>query len=1105
MYKVIALGLLLLCQTAFAQLGYYRSPALSGDNVVFTAEGDLWVYSLKSQSAKRLTTHPAEEKQAIISADGQRIAFAANYEGSTEIYLIGINGGVAKRVTFENSAVRLQSWQDNGSILYATNSRVGPTGNWTLKTVNPNNFTTQDIPLADAVEGSIDQTNQTLFFTQFGLQLSSDSAKVYRGGAEGELWRFKLNSNKEAKLLTGKHQGDARQPMFFSNKLYFISDASGADNIWSMNSNGSKIKQLTQFDQWPVRSAQLNENRIIFQQGADLKIINLETKNITTLAIELTSDLPNLREKWLNKPTKYLTSARVSNNKKVVLTARGKVAIASTDNSRLVEVATPDDSRTRKAMLSHDGKNVYAINDASGELEIWQFSADGSSQAKQLTNDGKIFRWNIVLSPDGKLIAHDDKAGNLWLLDLASGENKKLLKDNQGLSAFQDIVWSDDSKYLVLTRGQQQDERSRILLYSLADDKQKLLTSDKYNAYSPTFSADNKWLYFLSARHFNATPGSPWGDRNMGTMFDRRSQIFAYPLTPEATFPFQPNNELLSQQAKDKKEQDKKDPAKKDDAAEKLAKNKSNDKKDAKNTKAVEIDWQFVGEKLWQVPVVSGNYRKLTATKKHLYLLDRISEPKSKTNLHVIAIKPNTKVKSITSDVVDYQLTSDKKQVMVRKGSKQMFVIAANGNFPKDTKDAQVKTNNWQLALQPKQEWQQIFHDAWLMHRDFLYDANMRGVDWSAVKAKYQPLLARLTDRHELNDIFKQMMGELNTLHSQVYGGDSPRDNNAAKAATLGAKLEQSDNGVVIKHIYQTDKELPTIASPLNHVASDVKNGDIITEINARKVTNIAQVNAALRNQAGKQVLLNLSRGDNTHKTIVIPISTRQESRLRYQDWVMTNQKKVADENSDIGYLHMYAMGGGDVANFAREFYSNYKKGGLIIDVRRNRGGNIDSWIIEKLLRRAWMFWQAPVGAPSTNMQQTFRGHLVVLADQMTYSDGETFTAAIIANKLAPVIGKQTAGAGVWLRGMNRQSDGGMARVAEFPVYAMDGRWVVEGHGVKPTIEVDNMPHATFNGKDAQLEAAIKYLNKKLRKRPIKPLKAKAFPPVNQPADDILK
>jgi len=1105
----LSLALLLgFCGSAIASTGYYRFPDLHNNTLVFTAEGDLWVSQLNQPQARRLTTHPAEETQATISNDGKQVAFVANYEGANEVYVIGINGGVAKRISFENSAVRLQGWTSNGDILYSSNNRVGPTGNWTLRQVNPKTLIAKSIPLADAVEGVIDENNKNIYFVQFGLQVSNDNTKVYRGGAKGELWSYKLGSNKEAKKLTTEHIGSVRQPMVYKDKLYFISDASGNDNIWSMSLAGTDAKQVTTYKEWPVRSVKLDKGNIVYQLGADIKLLGLKKAKSKTLEIQLTSDFPNLREHWLNEPLKYSTSTRLASDfEKVVITARGRVAVASTDHSRLVEIATAPESRTRNAILSHDGKWVYAINDASGELELWKYAADGSKDAKQLTNDGSIFRWDISLSPDGEWIAHDDMNGDLWLLNTSTGKNKKIMTLGAGLSPYSRVTWSADSQLLSTTRTHQKDERSRVLLYSLAEEKLVTLTSDKYNSFSPAFSPDGNWIYFLSDRAFTPGPRSPWGDRNLGTAFDRRTEIFAYSLKQEAKFPFQTANELM---AKDEANKDDKKSEKKSESDSKADKNKEdkNTEDKAKDEEKVNVvDWQGLTNRLWQVPVASGNYYNLAVNDKFLYVIDRVTEPKSKPNMHSIKIEPSPKLNKFASNIDTYSLSDDGKKMFVKQqggNNSKLFIVDAGAKFPADTSDAKVVTNDWQLLINPRQEWNQIFHDAWLMHRDSFFDKDMRGLDWDATKKKYQPLLSRITDRYELNDIFRQMMGELNALHSQVYGGDVAKDEQQAKTASLGAILSQDKEGVLIEHIYQFDTELPNQASPLLRPGVNALKGDIITAVNNMNISSVSEINNLLRNQAGKQVLLSLIRGNDTVKTIVTPVSSRQDSRLRYNDWVNNNRVKVENSDDQIGYLHLYAMGAGDIASFAREFYANYNKHGLIIDVRRNRGGNIDSWIIEKLLRRAWMFWQAPIGSPSTNMQQTFRGHLVVLADQYTYSDGETFTAGIKALNLAPVIGKQTAGAGVWLRGMNRLVDNGMARVAEFPQYAMDGRWVVEANGVTPTIEVDNLPYETFNGKDAQLEAAIDYLKGEMKKSPILPLKALPFPERSKPAADIL-
>ncbi|MEP7705835.1 S41 family peptidase [Paraglaciecola sp. 25GB23A] len=1122
MLRLTALLLSLLCISAHATQGYYRFPALHGDTLVFTAEGDLWKTTLDQPYAQRLTTHIAQESHAAISHDGQFVAFVANYTGSDEVYVMPLQGGLAKQVSHENVRVKLHGWTADGRILYSYNGRIGPTGNWSLRLVNPDNLVVESIPLADAVEGSIDSSGTTVYFTQFGLQVSSDNAHAYQGGAKGELWSYQLGSNKEANHLTEKHKGSARSPMVYQDRLYFISNQSGIDNLWSMKLDGRDQTQLTNYKDFNVRDARLDTGRIVYQLAADIVVYDIKNDRNQTLDLQLTSDLSQTRDQWVNQPLKFLTSAKqATSSKKVVLTARGRVAVASLDGSRLVEIATPLTSRTRKATLSDDNKWIYALNDSSGEMELWQYPADGSIGAKQLTFDGNTFRWNIYPSPDGKWLAHDDKNGDLWLLNLDTLKNRLISSRNNGLSPIGSLSWSHNSQLVAITREALGSERSQVMLIDITDDQSAVLTSEKYASYSPTFSQDDSWLYFLSDRDFNPYPGAPWGDRNMGASFDRRTQIFAISLDQEAKFAFAKPNELDDQKSKEKTTTEKNpaektdeenkdqqessdDVASKDDTNEDSKEDITEENKEESKTKLV--DWQNIAARLYQVPVPAGNYSNLSANKNFLYVIDRVTEPGAQASLKSIKISHKIKVDTFLGGTAEYSLSKDGESLFVRKigPNNDMYIVSASAKFSSASNDGKVLTGDWKLHIQPKQEWQQIFHDAWLMHRDSLFDAKMRGLDWQAVKQKYQPLLDRLTERNELNDIFEQMMGELNTLHSQVRGGAIASDPSRPETATLGAQYEQTNQGLKITHIYSNDPEVLDRLAPLAKPGVNTQEGDIITAVNSMPINTLADLNMALLNQAGKQVLLDLKRANESLKAIVIPGSARDDYMLRYYDWVTLNQQKVQKTDDEIGYLHLRAMGSGDIETFAREFYAQYKKQGLIIDVRRNNGGNVDSWIIEKLLRRAWSFWQVRNGESFTNMQQTFRGHLVVLADQFTYSDGETFTAGIKALKLGTVIGKQTAGAGVWLTGRNSQSDNGMARVAEYPVFAMDGHWITEGHGIEPDIEVDNLPYATFNGQDAQLDAAIKLLKKEIKKNPFKPLKAKPLPKDISPATDIL-
>jgi tricorn protease len=262
-----------------------------------------------------------------------------------------------------------------------------------------------------------------------------------------------------------------------------------------------------------------------------------------------------------------------------------------------------------------------------------------------------------------------------------------------------------------------------------------------------------------------------------------------------------------------------------------------------------------------------------------------------------------------------------------------------------------------------------------------------------------------------------------------------------------------------------------------------VRIGDIITNINGVPALSAADIGALIRNQVDKQVRLTIKREAVSRDVIVTPIASSLS--LRYSDWEYGKRLEVEEKGDDkIGYLHLRAMGNSDISQFYREFYPVFNKSGLIVDVRFNRGGNIDSFILEKLLRKAWMYWKARAGEPYWNMPYAFRGHMVVLVNENTYSDGEAFADGFKKLGLGTTIGTRTWGGEIWLHGGNRLSDNGLARAPMMGVYGDNGEWLIEGHGFVPDIEVDNLPHATFNGQDAQLDAAIKHLQKLIKEDP---------------------
>lgn len=1102
----LALSLTSLMTSAFAAPAYYRFPSIRGDAVVFTAEGDLWKVASNGGQAQRLTSHPASEVLPAISQDGKWLAFSATYEGAAEAYVMPMTGGVPKRISFENDQVSVLGWTASGEVLVSTLNSTGPASHRIVAAINPQTLIRRVFPVADANEAVLDDSGKYLYFTRFGLHMTNDNAKQYRGGATAQVWRYDVQGKTEAVQLFADDKSNHRRPMLWKGKLYFISDRNGAYNIWSANPDGTDTRALTQHKEWEVRNPSLGDGKIAYQLGADLHVLDISSAKDQLLNIDLVSDFDQQRKRLIKSPLDYLSNVEIAGKEeRLLFTARGRLTIAGTGPQRRIDLPVPENARAREAVFSPDGKSVYAIVDTTGENEIWRFPADGLGKPEVLSSNGDVHRYRVIPSPDGKWLAHTDKRGKLWLLDLATKTN--LVIDDAGkigAERQEEVIWSPDSKAIAIVRANNKLQRPQIGLYALDSKQLQFVTSDKYNSYAPVFSPDGRWLYFYSERNFQVSNRAPWGDRNMGPHFEKRMGLYALALQSGNRFPFKADDELSKPPANDKaaeKPSDKLADKLADKATDKTADKAEESKKPSKPALPA-IQFTGLADRLYQVPLAYGNYRNLAMDDKRIYFTEQDGTD-GKSILKTLTIsKTLPQPETFASNVRQFDISADMKHVFYRThsltGPGDFYIVDAGAKQPGDISKAKVNISDWSFFLSPKQEWQQMYADAWRMHRDYLFDDKMRGVDWNKVRNKYAPLVERITDRTELNDVLGLMASEVSTLHSQTRPGDIRRAPPEGQAASLGAVLSRTAAGYRIDHIYRTEAELPSERTPLSQPDLNIKEGDIITAINGHSVLEARDISDLLTNQADKQVLMHVKRGEQPARAVIVtPVSMMKHANLRYGDWEQGRSEQVNKVSQGrIGYLHLRAMGAQDINSFAREFYSNIERDGLIIDVRRNRGGNIDSWIIEKLLRKAWAFWATPTSAPYSNMQQTFRGHLVVLVDELTYSDGETFAAGVKALKLGPLVGKRTAGAGVWLSDGNSLSDNGMVRAAENAQFGMDGRWLVEGVGVSPDVEVDNLPHATFNGKDQQLETAIQLLEKKLKEQPVKPMVPQAIPPL---------
>jgi tricorn protease len=1059
------------------QKGYYRTPAINKNTVVFTAEGDLWKYDLVSGTSTRLTTNNGVEQNPAISPDGKQLAFTGEYEGVAEIYVMDINGGVPKRLTYDFDAydMHISCWTKDGKILYRTAANNAlPTPQ--MAKIDPVTLKKETIPLWQASIGCYDEAG-VLYFTRFPNQGSK--TKRYKGGLIEQVWKF--DGKQEATNLTGDFDGTSTTPMYYNGRVYFLSDRSGTMNIWSMDKDGKDLKQQTQSKGWDLQSPSIYESKIVYQKGADIWLYDISTNTEKMLDISLASDFDQRKPKWVKSPVGGISYSDISpNGNYVAIVSRGRVFVSPAKSDRWVEVSRKSGIRVKDVHFIND-KSLAVLSDQGGEYEVWKMNADGSDTAKQLTKNSKTIISQFAVSPNGKFVAYNDKNEVLRIADAATGEVKFTYDKSYG--GTNEMVWSPNSLFLTVS---QNIENTSVQISVIDSRTMKMtpVTTTRLNSYSPAWSADNNWLYFVSERSLRSKTRSPWGPRQPEPYYTQTGIIYAMQLDTTAKFPFVKTDSWLTDSVFNPS-------AKKD-------KPKTADKKaKTKEVPTKVYDWEKAKNLLYQVPVKNNNIVSVAVANGFLYWLD--TGPDGEENggkLFALKIEESKKYEptEVAAGVTGFNVSANGKKILINFTNKVIAVADANGEKT-DIDKTKVELNNWAFTVDPQQDWLQMFNDAWRMMRDYFYDPALHKVDWITVKKQYEPLMARVTDRYELDDVLAQMVGELSALHTFVFGGDKRTALDKIQTGMLGAKLSKNASGFKIDHIYKDDPDYD-FSSPLDKPELRIKEGDIITTVNNVSLKDVNDVGELLGNKVGIPVKLNLlDKNKKPYEQVVQPFSARDAEKLRYDEWEYMCRLKVdTASNNEIGYIHLKAMGGDDMDAFVKQFYPVFNRKGLILDVRENFGGNIDSWVLEKLMRKAWMYWQNRSGGPFGNMQYAFAGHIVLLCDQQTASDGEAVSEGFRRLGLGKVIGMRTWGGEIWLSADNRMVDNGIASAAETGVYGLESKWLIEGRGVEPDIVVDNLPYESFKGKDAQLDAALDYLKKQIKEHPVEIPKAPLHP-----------
>ncbi len=1045
-----------------------RFPAIYENQLVFTYAGDLYTVPSTGGIARKLTNSKGFELFARFSPDGKTLAFTAQYDGNTEVYTMPAKGGIPTRLTYTATLGRddvsdrmgpnniVMGWTHTGSkIIFRSRMKEWNSFIGQLYTVSLKGDLPQQLPLPRGGFCSYAPDDKKLAYNRIFREFRT--WKRYRGGMADDIWIYDF-ATKKTENLTNNPAQDVF-PMWHGQKIYFLSDRDQLKrmNLYVYDLNTQQTRELTDFTEFDIKFPSLGKQAIVFENGGYIYRFDLKTEKTGKIPVYIDEDQVGGRSEIVDV-SKKITNFEISpDGKRALFGARGDVFTVPAKQGPTRNVTATSGVHERNSKWSPDGKWIAYISDRSGEDEIYIIKQDGSSPAIRITGGEDTYKYQIYWSPDSKKLLWSDKRLRLRYVDIRTRKIKDVAKAEAW--EIREYGWSPDSKWIAYARPERKGMQ-KVYLYSLNTDKSFEVTKGWYASGSPAFSSDGKYLFFVSNRDFN--PIYSWVEYDYA--FQDMARIFLVTLAKDVKSPFEPKSDEV-------------ETGKKKETSEKK---KTKDKKE-KPVPVVKVDTRGLEQRIVALPIEASSYSHLVSVGDRLYYNRKGSKDK-KPLLLMYDLKERKETE--LGQIDGYEISADQKKMLVSQKKTYAIIDLPKAKI-KIKDESKLKLKDMQVHLDHHAEWQQIYTECWRQMREFFYAPNMNGIDWLNIRKKYEPLVAYVNHRADLTYILGEMIGEINSGHTYVGGGDYPKAKRI-KTGLLGAVLvRDSRSGFYqIKKILHGQNWDKSLQSPLTAIGVEAKEGDFILAVNGKPTNQMKNIYASLVNTVGKQVTLTLnSRPQITgsHQSVVIPIASEQQ--LYYYDWVEGNIEKVNQAtHGKVGYVHVPDMGREGLVEFAKYYYPQLKKKALIIDVRGNGGGSVSPLLIERLRRQVVMMDIARNTTPDTDPNAVLWGPKVCLMDEHSASDGDIFPYRFKMDKLGKLIGKRSWGGVVGIRNSLPLLDGGYLYKPEFAIYAKDGsKWIIEGHGVDPDIVVDNDPAKEFAGIDQQLNKAIEVIMQELK------------------------
>ncbi len=1078
-----------------------QQPTLSRTQIAFSYGGDIWTVPRAGGAATRLTAGEGTNSDPSFSPDGSLIAFTGLYDGNADVYVMAAGGGVARRLTYHPAPDGVVGWTPDGSRILFRSGRNSFSRYTRLFTVSKDGGPATDVDLPRSYDGSYSADGKRLAY------MPSDPAneiwKRYRGGEASEIWLANL-SDASIERVPRDGSNDA-SPMWIGGSVYFLSDRNGPTTLFKYDTQSKQVTQVVENKGLDIKSASAGPDAIVYEQVGSLYLFDPGTQKAAPVPVTVTADLPKVRPHFVSAAP-YVANADLSpTGARAVFETRGEIITLPADKGDARNLTNTTGAMERDPAWSPDGRSVAYFSDVSGEYALHIQPQSGGAARAIVLGDAPSFYYSPQWSPDSKKISYLDKRLQLWYLDVASGHSVKVDADTYEAPwrAF-DPSWSSDSRWIAYSKVLPNHLRA-IFLYSLESGKATQVTDGLSDARFPAFDAGGEYLYFAAST--NAGPTVGWIDM---TSYDHpvTRSLYVVVLRNDKPSPLAP----LS----DEEKADTSAAAPKRDTGKKGAGGAADSAKHAGGPGApIRIDLAHIDQRIMALPTGDRRWSALVpGAAGTIFVLETVPQPsdsaqENPTNRQTVykwdlATRKMTKVTEGVSGFGPDGNVDDRSPTTFRvsqNGKKMLYraqgqwTIAATDGSSKPG-EGSLRVGGVQVAVDPRAEWQQMFHEAWRIERDFFYDPHHHGLDLDAAERKYKPYVAGVASHDDLRYLLTEAMGELTVGHLFIFGGGDDEGRHPPPTGLLGADFSVEHGHYRITRIYTGESWNPALRAPLSQPGVNVAQGDYLLAVDGTTVSPTEDIYKYFQGTAGRSVVLRVSAdpsGAGARDVTVDPIPS--ERGLRNHAWIDDNRRTVDRlSGGKIGYAYLPNTGGDGYTYFNRYYLAQTQKEGMVLDERFNGGGSIADYMIEVMQRKPIFKMMTRDGEDITSPTGAIYGPKVMLINEYAGSGGDALPYMFHETNIGPLVGRRTWGGLVGIYGYPQLMDGMGITAPRIAIYTMRGQFEIENHGVAPDVVEDLDPAAWRAGHDSQLEKAVTIAMDSLAKHPPVVVKRPPYP-----------